>query len=216
MNNIFDLKDLYKTYFGSSPYYITSTGKSEPIVSGLIPKNENPKGKIHLSKTHQPFNKIGEYGQDIWFPVEFRGSRINKENKIEDFSVSINACTTKVSLSKTVIKTALVERKGTVKEVFNVGDTNFIIKGFLIGKNRTVPDTDMELLKELLESKRMVTMHGGYHEIFLHDYCKIAITSLEFPEVQGGNYWVRPFILECESDYIKDLNFDKINNNGRI
>ncbi|SNB44112.1 hypothetical protein LVDJXP189_790016 [Flavobacterium psychrophilum] len=76
MVSIFDLQDLYKTYFNKSPYYITPKGSEKPVTQDIvysgIAQNSNSKGTIYYTDSqHQPLNKIGAYGQDIWFPIEF-------------------------------------------------------------------------------------------------------------------------------------------------
>jgi hypothetical protein len=186
MINILDLQDLYKTYFNKYPYH--------------IPQNENPKGTIHKSKHNQPFNKIGAYGQDIWGAITLQVST--------DLSIEIEACTVAVNLSKIVVKTAVSERKGTVKETFNTDDYKFTIKGFLIDKNRFFPEEQINTLVKIFESTEPVSLLGGYPELFLEGNGKVVISTLDFPEVQGKSYWIRPFSMTCESDFIEDLIID--------
>ncbi|MBO4233905.1 hypothetical protein FO675_06255 [Riemerella anatipestifer] len=201
MITVFDLGKMYKEYFGRSPYYITPKGSEQSVTQDInfsdIPKNEYPRGTIHYSRKQIAFNKIGTYGQDIWFPIEFYK---NGQKKIE-----IEACTIAVNLIKNVVKTPVSERVGTVKEIFNIDDYKFTIRGFVIGKNRKVPEDDIANLKNLFETGDPVELHGGYPEIFLEKNCNVVITSLEFPEVQGKTYWIRPFTLTCESDFVQEL-----------
>jgi hypothetical protein len=119
--------------------------------------------------------------------------------------IEIEACTIGVNLSKTIIRTAVSERKGTVKECFAIDDYKFTIKGFLIGKNRMVPEDQIMLLKEWFETTEPIELHGGYPEIFLDESCRVAVSSLNFPEVQGKATWIRPFDMTLETDYIQDL-----------
>jgi hypothetical protein len=100
------------------------------------------------------------------------------------------------------------ERKGSVKECFSIDDYKFTIRGFLIGENRKFPEKEIQKLRRLAETTKAVELHGGYPELFLDESCRIAIESLEFPEVQGKQNWIRPFTLNCESDFIQDLNFN--------
>jgi hypothetical protein len=183
MVSIFDLQALYKTYFNKLPYH--------------LPDNDRPKGSIDYSKNNIALNKIGAYGKDIWFPITFW---INEKTSLE-----IEACTVAVNLSKTIIKTAVSERKGTVHETFGIDDYKFTIKGFLIGKNRFFPEDQINQLKEIFETTEPVLLKGGYPEVFLGDTCHVVIATLDFPEVQGKSPWIRPFSLTCESDFIQDI-----------
>ncbi len=208
MISVIDLQDLYKTYFNKQPYYITPKGShltpeggiSQDVVFSGIPENQRSKGSIdniHKGKFDIALNKVGAYGHDIWFPIKFV---VNKH-----LSLEIDACTIAVNLSKTIVRTAVSERKGTVKECFAVDDYKFTIKGFLIGKNRMYPEDQINALKNIFESTEPVELHGGYPEMFLDDSCRVAIATLDFPEVQGKSPWIKPFSLTCESDFIQDL-----------
>lgn len=216
INNIFDLKNLYSQYFSRSPYFIAQKGSEMPLTQNInysdIAQNPHPRGKIHLSKTNQAFNKIGAYGQDIWFPVKFLTNQKSKDG-FTDIVLEIDACTVSVNLVKNIVRTPVVGRKGQIIEICGADNYKFTIRGFVIGKNRTVPETEILSLKQLFETDAQVYLHGGYPELFLHESCKIIISSLEFPEVQGKNHWIRPFVVMCENDWIDDLEIKEIEDN---
>ena len=208
--NVFNLYDLYKEYFGRGSYYVDKDGNKKNFTQEVeipgITKNPNPRGTIHYSSKNISFNKIGAYGQDIWFPITFKGGKL-VAGTYEGIHISIDACTISVNLATTVVSTPVVERKGMVNEIINIDDYVFTIRGFLIGKNRTVPEDKIRALVDFKESTQEKTMHGGYPEIFLDESCRIIVTNLEFPVVQGQNHWIRPFSMSCKSDFITDLEF---------
>lgn len=201
MITIFDLHELYKTYFGKAPYYVTPKDSDKPLTQDVtysgIAQNPHPKGTIHYNRNNIALNKIGAYGHDIWFPISLSNA--------DSGTIEIENCTVSVNLSKTIVRTPVSERKGTVKECFNIDDYRFTIRGFLIGKGRKFPEEDIMRLQKLFESDKPVELHGGYPELFLEKSCRVAIETLEFPEVQGKAYWIRPFMISCETDYIEDL-----------
>lgn len=200
-NNVFDLLKLYKTYFDKTPYFVQNN-QDKPLSKepGFAVTIQNPrkKGSIEYSSKNIAFNKIGSYGQDIWFPIELRKSG----KKV----IEIDACTTSVNMVKEIIRTPVSERKGKVKECFAIDDYRFNIKGFLIGKDRRVPEDQILQLKDWFETTEPIELHGGYVEIFLDKSCRVAVSNMEFPEVQGKAPWIRPFTMTIETDYIDDLN----------
>ena len=224
--NIFDLTKIYKEYFGKNPYYIDKNGSKTKLIQenefpGIL-KNPHPKGKIHKSRFNQDFNKIGSYGQNIWFPIKL--TSIDKTTKPQtEIVLEVDICTIGIKLLTNVISTPIgnadpnpkdnkgnrleKHNKGCVHEIVSFEDTKFSVRGFLIGKNRTVPENDIKKLKYFTETENAVELKGGYVELFLDATCKIQITNLEFPEVQGQNHWIRPFSFTCESDFITDLKF---------
>ncbi|RQO37950.1 hypothetical protein DBR39_13770 [Chryseobacterium sp. KBW03] len=208
--NVINLGKLYGEVFGRGSYYVPEANPlSENIVFSGIPENEHPKGSIHISQKStkgQSFNKIGVYGQDIWFPIELKGSKL-EAGTVVPINLSIDICTVSVNLVSTIVNTPVVERKGTVNEIVNIDDYKFTIRGFLIGKNRNVPEQEILDLISLKESTQEKTLHGGYPELFLDESCRIVISDLEFPEVQGQNHWIKPFSMTCKSDFIGDLEF---------
>lgn len=196
---VFDLVNIYKGVFGN-PYKIDVTGEPKPIANDTpfaVVENFRSRGSIDYTTKGIALNKIGLYGYDIWHPVSFWKSR----SKVID----IEACTVAVNLTKTIIKTAVSERKGTVHEQFNTDDYRFTIKGLLIGKGQMFPEDQIVKLKEIFETLEPVELHGGYPELFLDESCRVVVTQLDFPEVQGKTPWIRPFTLTCESDFIQDL-----------
>lgn len=199
-NNAFDLLKLYKTYFLNTPYFVSANGKGvteEPGYS-ITSENPRPRGTIDFSSKNIAFNKIGSYGQSIWFPIELW--------KANQQLLEIDACTVGVNLSKTIIRTAVSERHGTVKECFSIDDYKFNVKGFLIGKNRRVPEDQILKLKEWFETTEPIELHGSFIELFMNDSsCRVAVASLDFPEVQGKAPWIRPFSMSIETDFINDL-----------
>ena len=224
--NIFNLQKLYKEYFGRENYLIgnNTAQPSEPEYL-KIPKNPHPKGTIHKGKKNgQTFNKIGKYGQNIWFPIKLFSVKEIALEKYENVILEIDACTVSVKMQTNVVSTPIgnaqpffidknglkiknKNARGCVNEIVNIDDYKFTVRGFLIGENRKVPETEIEKLKYFFETTEKVEMHGGFAELFLDASCLIKITEIDFPEVQGQNHWVRPFSFECKSNFIKNLEF---------
>lgn len=208
-NTVVDLVKLYKTYFANSPYFITDKDSLQPTTEetgySITTENTRPKGSIDYSSKNIPFNKIGAYGQAIWFPVTLKTTTIDNNGNAVFVEIEIEACTVGVNLMKEIVRTPVSERKGKVKECFAIDDYKFTIKGFLIGKNKMVPEDQITTLKQVFESTYPVELNGGYPEIFLDNSCRVVIGSLDFPEVQGKAVWIRPFSMTLETDYIQDL-----------
>lgn len=187
-----NIEGIYNTYF--QPPYKVNDNREAVVVEeyGKIEQKQNSnktiKG-IELSKF------VG--GREVFLPVQFW--------KSHQLFLEILCCTIRITSKKTIIRTPVSERTGTVKEQFNVGDYIFTIKGVLIGEKRTFPDDKILQLKELYETTDSVELHNALTELFMTGSRRIAIESLEFPEVQGGSKHHRPFVLTCESDFVDTL-----------
>lgn len=197
MANNFDLFKLYKSTFGNSPYLVKSSPSNNEDIVYQIAESDRNKYSLDYTTKQIALNKKSVLGKDIWHPVTLWESN--------SVNIEIDACTIGVNLMKTIVRTAVSERKGTVKEIFNIDDYKFSIRGFLIGENRFFPEDQITILKNLFESQSPIFLRGGYPEIFLEENGQVVITSLDFPDVEGKAHWIRPFTMSLESDFIQDL-----------
>jgi hypothetical protein len=198
---IFDLQKLYEKTFGSKPYVIQKTDSSQEIVepysipSAVADSNFSAKGSI-LSETYN--------GVEVWLPVRF----YDGPSLLMFLPYTVISITGK----KTIVETAVAERKGTVKELFSLDDYSISIKGFLIGKDRKWPEDQMEQLKALYEKSSALTIDNALTNIFLTDPSlsneeqrRCVIYDLAFSEVTGGRMHVRPFSMKLSSDSVFTL-----------
>lgn len=189
---IVNIQDIYNTYF-QKPYTVNDNREAAILeeygkIQSKTDSDKTVKG-IELSKF------VG--GVEVFLPVQFW--------KSQQLFLEIHCCTIRITSKKTIVRTAVSERVGTIKEQFNVGDYIFTIKGVLIGKDRKFPDEKILQLKELYETTDSVELYNALTELFMTGSRRIAIESIEFPEVQGGSKSHRPFVLTCESDFVETL-----------
>ncbi|MFV0313257.1 MAG: DUF6046 domain-containing protein [Dysgonomonas sp.] len=189
---ITNLENIYTTYF-QPPYKVNDNRKAL-----ILPEYERLTPKDRANITIKGIPLIEYYkGREVFLPVHLWMSN-------QDY-LAIYCCTIRVTSKKTIIRTAVSERVGTIKEQFSVGDYIFTIKGVLIGEDGTFPDDKILKLKELYEATVAVELHNAYTELFMTASRRIAIESIEFPEVQGGSKHHKPFVLTCESDFVDSL-----------
>lgn len=199
---LFDLKQLYRHTFGA-PYMINeserSTDEEPQVIQGSNPFNV----KGQMSSDAGNLIRDEYLGKEIWLPVKFVGLDASK------FGVSellLPYTTIKITGKKTIIKTPLAERKGTVKELFSIDDYSISIKGFVIDDAKRVwPEKDLTVLKKLFELSEAIQLDNALSNIFLDKDTRVAIETLELPEVDGGRKHIRPFSLTMESDSIFEL-----------
>lgn len=141
-------------------------------------------------------------GVEIWLPTWFRGLPQDIRGGVLFMPYTVVRITGK----KTIVKTALAERKGTVKELYSLDDYKITIKGFLIDhRNRQWPSAELNDLKKLYELNQSVILDNALTNIFLERDSKVVIEDIDFPEVEGGRKHVRPFVMQMESDSVFTL-----------
>ncbi|MFR9574299.1 MAG: DUF6046 domain-containing protein [Rikenellaceae bacterium] len=84
---------------------------------------------------------------------------------------------------KTIVETAMVGRKGTVKELISVDDYEITIAGVLLDTDW--PDEAIAELKDLYSLNESISLKCALTDIFLEDDDSVVIKSIEFPEMKG-------------------------------
>lgn len=197
--NIIDLSKLFQGTFGAKPY----------VIPGMSDNTESttPGFQVGVSSSSQLVTPSGSLlqekvkGIDILLPVKFYDQ--------DTLLMSMPYCVCRVSSKKSIVKTSLPERIGTVKEQYSIDDYSITVKGFIIGDNKTFPEKDLQTLKQLYETKTAVTMENALTNIFLtnpelprYEQRRVVILDLDLPEVSGGRENVRPFSMMIESDTV--------------
>jgi hypothetical protein len=204
---LYDLAELYRQTFGTRPV-ITDNRRAQ--TDGVPFNLEGQQDDTTYSRSGQPLTDTF-MGKEVWLPVTF----FDLPQDIFSFNqILLPYTVVKISVKKTIIKTALPNRKGTVKEVYGVDDYAISIKGFAIDENRVFPERELEVLKYLAESKQAVGLDCPLTNIFLINPTlsaeagsmqRVVVESLDLPEVEGGRKHIRPFSLKLESDSIFEL-----------
>jgi hypothetical protein len=194
-----DLEQLYRQTFGGTPARIADA----PAGS----KNGDPfiiNGSNNIVTHASGSTLIESYlNKEIWLPTRFMELNINDYDSSELF---LPYSVIKISGKKTIVKTAMAERQGTVKELYSTDDYSISLKGFLIDdQNRVWPEQDLKALKRLFELQAAVVLDNALTNIFLARDQKVVIESFDLPEVEGGRKHVRPFNIQLESDSIFTL-----------
>jgi hypothetical protein len=209
---LINLNELYQRTFGSTPYVIPgqSPGDVAGDSSAQVGKAFTINGtKPDLSGTLNSQLRTMVAGVEIWLPTTIVATIDGVVTRVElPYSVI------RVTAKKTIIKTPLMDRRGSVKEIYNIDDYQFSIKGFLIDQARIFPEKEMLLMKRLFETNESVELINPIANIFLsnaeqngvaEEMDKVVIEDLDFPEVEGGRTHVRPFSMKLESDTIFTL-----------
>jgi len=198
-----DLQTMFQRQFGSKPLLPKEQALSDSNAFKINGKNSGNLSSIGSSLTAD-YN-----GREIWLPVRFCGLDQSKFGRTELF---LPYTVIKLSAKKTIVKTPLAERAGTVKELYSIEDYSINLKGFIIGYDKSGvypiwPEEDLKLLRSLWELNEAVELDNALTNIFLgsENSGKVVIESLDLPEAEGGKTNVRPFNLTLESDTIFKL-----------
>lgn len=190
-NVIVDIANIYHQYFGK-PYAIakefpTSVADGTPYV-------------------FEGSGAVMDAGMSAWWG-EWKGVDVMMPIKLDSLGreLYLPCATINCSRKNTIVRTAVAERVGTVKEQFAVGDWIMRVKGVLIGERGSFPEEDAKRLIELSENREVVEIHCGLTDLFMPGNNKVVIEDIDFPAIEGKSIRHRPFTLTLESDYVESL-----------
>lgn len=193
----YNIEQLFKNVFGSTPYKVPEL--SAPVSDAGYQINGQSKAISQISGS----TLVTDYnGVEIWLPVWFRNLPAGIG---ENGALFLPYTVVKISGKKTIIKTPLTERRGTVKEQYNIDDYSISIKGFLIDQARQWPEKELRDIKALFETQQAVSLDNALTNVFLDRNDRVVIENLDIPEVEGGRNAVRPFAMQLESDAVFTL-----------
>jgi hypothetical protein len=208
----FDLEQLYQRTFGTKPWVPSGDDGPEPVTNpyqmpASTRQNEKP-SPYNIKVTNKQVSQLSgstlveQYkGKEIWLPTRFRGINIDKRTEFY-----LPFCVVKISGKKTIVKTAMSERQGTVKELYSTDDYSISLKGFFIDvDNRVWPEEDLTIFKKIFELQSAFVLENALTNVFLAKDQIVVIESFDITEVEGGRKHIRPFNIQLESDSIFTL-----------
>ncbi len=152
----FDLEKLYQQVFGGKPYQIPPEIKKDPTEEPNVIRRTPSKSYVLLEKY---------LNREIWLPTRLAELNIDNYDRSEFY---LPYCVVKISGKKTIVKTPLAERQGTVKELYSIDDYSINLKGFFIdNKNRLFPEKDLDVLRQVFEMKHAFSIDNALINIML-------------------------------------------------
>ena len=100
---------------------------------------------------------------------------------------------------KTIIKTPLVNRDGTVKEQITMEDWDIRIRGVLVSKDDNYPEEEKQMLVNWYKNKKAMNIQNVKTSICLEGREKVIIEALSFPEIRGFEN-TQPYEMQLCSD----------------
>ena len=202
---VIDLANLFSKQFGSKPYTITANKNTPVAADPYKVDNVITKGMVEFTPTGSLLRE--QYlGVEIFLPIKILDESGTK------LLMYLPYCVVRISGKNSYISTSMIDRAGSVKELYSSDDYKIVIKGFLIGADRKFPEAELKALNDLKNKTTPVILDNAITNIFLTDpklpqdeQRRVIVMDFDLPEVQGGREHVRPFTLTLESDTVFDL-----------
>ncbi len=161
--------------------------------------------RVAISKQGSPYYADDVLGREYFMPATITyapGASAGAPGEVKIINLSYPVIS--VSCNKTIVETALTERRGTVKELISTKDYEITIRGLLLNTSNDFPEDDVTALRELFEQNAAVQIKCALTDIFLirpdrSGSDNVVITEISFPPISGVKN-VRPYEIKMLSD----------------
>lgn len=155
-------------------------------------------GQAKDVRTHSDLGSVlrkqDAQGRYYFMPVVLE--RKGKEYEIPNSVISFTG-------KKNIVETAMVGRKGSVKELINIDDYEISIQGVV--QSDDFPEAELVELNELYNINESVILKCALTNVFLEEDDKVVIKSLDVSDMKGTDSFV---IIKMS--LITDRNFELI------
>ena len=194
--------DLYQIAFGykALPF-------PQALATSMARMIPNPGEK--LSKLGAVLIKKDANGTEAFCPITIVWEK-NVNGVVKQKTFELPYSTIAVTMRKNIQKTALIGRNGSVKELINTEDYEFIINGIALGArdeagNETeLPEDDLAALYELFQINEPVYLQNAFVEIFMPGDNTVVIESIDLPDMKGVT-GAQAYSIRLSSDTILEL-----------
>lgn len=134
-------------------------------------------------------------GRWYFMPVYIRHPNIRGEGhtlELENAVISILG-------TKNIVRTPLVGRRGSVKELISVGDYKISIAAFIKSSDGSYPEAQITRMKELYNINESVELISVLTDLLLDEGDRVVITDIQYPPTPGVEDG-QAVTIECETD----------------
>lgn len=120
-------------------------------------------------------------GRWLFMPVKLKHPDIETEGNTFELEHAVINVTGK----KNIVETALVGRKGSVKELISTDDYKISIAAFIQGNDGTYPDEKIRQLKDIYDIDESLELICALTGLILDAGDKVVITDISWPATPG-------------------------------
>lgn len=156
---------------------------------------ESPDEKLYTD-TGSMLRKADAQGKYYFMPVFFQHK--DKSYEIPNAVISFTG-------KKTIVETAMVGRKGSVKELINIDDYEISIQA--VAQAEDFPEAALTELNEIYNINESITLKCALTDLFLEEDDRVVIKSIDLSDMKGTETF-QVFKMELITDRSFELILD--------
>lgn len=193
MTNYFDIKDLFKIYWGYNalPY-------PEAIIDRIAPPIANYKAKDYEKKIIPALNTVSKLGVNF-YEKNIVGREFFMPINLDGYILQNTIFST--NRRKNIEETFLPGRPGSVKELISDNDIVFNVKGIIVGHGNNYPEEEVTKLNDLYIKHKALKIKNAIAAILFHNNEKVVIFDLNLLEIKMQNTQAFDMVLKSDNDF---------------
>lgn len=134
-------------------------------------------------------------GRWYFMPVFIR----HKDIRGDEHTLELENAVISITGTKNIVRTPLVGRRGSVKELISIGDYKISIAAFIKSSDGSYPEAQITRMKELYNIDESVELVSALTDLLLDEGDRVVITDIQYPPTPGVEDG-QAVTLECETD----------------
>ena len=134
-------------------------------------------------------------GRWYFMPVFIR----HQDIRGEDHTLELENAVISITGTKNIVRTPLVGRRGSVKELISIGDYKISIAAFIRSTDGSYPEAQITRMKELYNINESVELISVLTDLLLDEGDRVVITDIQYPPTPGVEDG-QAVTIECETD----------------
>lgn len=163
------------------------TGESPEIPTSPAPQQELVKGTRLYAQ-----DALGRW---YFMPVVLR----HRDIRGEGHTLELENAVVSVTGTKNIVRTPLVGRRGSVKELVGIGDYKISIAAFIRSTDGSYPEAQLTRMRELFNIDESVELISVLTDLLLDEGDRVVITDIQYPPTPGVEDG-QAVTIECETD----------------
>lgn len=176
MLNEFSIKNLLT---GLSGYKgLTFPGRITPPAAVGIPEYE-------LTTTAPPRQEFTQKGSRLWAQHEGRWYFMPVSLEHKGKTLEIPLAIISITGEKSIVKTPMPGRRGSVKELISVDDAKISITGLFMSADGSYPEMAVSEMNDLIQVNESIKLVSALSDLLLAPEDRVVIQSWDFPPTPG-------------------------------
>lgn len=143
------------------------------------------KPEYELATTAAPRQEFTQKGSRLWAQHEGRWYFMPVALEHKGKTIEIPFAVISISGEKTIVKTPMPGRRGSVKELISIDDAKISITGLFMSTDSSYPEAAVSEMNAMIQVNESIRLVSALSDLLLDPEDKVVIQTWDFPPTPG-------------------------------